>query len=400
MKVIFALAFFLAAAYAVAPLLHADAKMAVPNQYIVVLQPTVSILERDAHVSRLNGKIADSDAEVQFMYSIGEFIGYSAKLTPALLKELLEDPQVQYVEQDQVMSISSAVEPEPESAFATITQTGATWGLDRIDQRDLPLNQAFVYNAAAGEDVHAYIVDTGLLVTHQQFAGRASSSYNAITNEAATDLNGHGTHVGGTVGGSTYGVAKKVTLYAVKVLSGSGSGTTAGVIAGVDHVTKNKHATKRSVANMSLGGGASATLDAAVTQAVAAGVVFSVAAGNDNANACNTSPARVTTAITVGATANTDARSSFSNFGTCVNVFAPGTSITSAWIGSATATSTISGTSMASPHVCGVTALHASIDPALPPAQYQAYITATATQNKITSVGTGSPNLLLFAAVA
>jgi len=395
MKAIFALAFFLAAAYAVAPLLHADSKMAVPNQYIVVLDSATALVERDAHISQLKEKIGEStSAQVTGVFNIGDLIGYYAQLTPALLKELLEHPQVKYVEQDQVMSITSVIEPEEE--FATVTQTGATWGIDRIDQRDLPLNSEFRYNDLGGAGVDAYIVDTGILITHNQFSGRATAVFNAITNEANSDLNGHGTHVSGTVGGTTYGIAKKVNLYAVKVLSGSGSGTTAGVISGVNYVTNNKSGSKRSVANMSLGGGASATLDTAVTNAVAAGIVFAVAAGNDNGNACNSSPSRVTTAITVGASANTDARSTFSNWGTCVDVFAPGTSITSAWIGSTTATSTISGTSMASPHVCGVTALHASVDPTLLPSQYQAYIIATSTAGKITNPGTGSPNRLLY----
>jgi serine protease len=369
----------------------------VPNQYIVVLHETTSLEERDAHVSLLKAQIGDSPAaEVTGVFGILDLVGYFARLTPALLKEILEHPQVKYVEQDQVMSITSAVEAEDEAPLAVITQVGATWGLDRIDQRDLPLNQQFIYDSRAGTGVDVFIVDTGLLITHTQFGGRASAVFNAITNEANNDLNGHGTHVGGTVAGTTYGVAKGATLKAVKVLSGSGSGTTAGVISGVNYVTNNKVASRRSVANMSLGGGASATLDSAVANSVTAGVIFAVAAGNDNANACNSSPARVTSAITVGASASNDARSTFSNIGTCVDVFAPGTSITSAWIGSASATNTISGTSMASPHVAGVAALHASVDPALPPTSYQSYIIQTATANKITNVGTGSPNRLLY----
>jgi len=390
-------ALFLAAVSAVAPLLHADSKMAVPNQYIVVLHPTTSLVERDAHVSLLKAQIAESAAaEVTGVFGILDLVGYFARLTPELLKQILENPQVKYVEQDQVMSITAAVEAEDEAPLAVITQVGATWGLDRIDQRDLPLNQQFIYDTKAGTGVDAYIVDTGLLITHTQFGGRASAVFTAITTEANTDLNGHGTHVGGTVAGTTYGVAKGATLYAVKVLAGSGSGTTAGVISGVNYVTNNKSGSRRSVANMSLGGGASATLDSAVANSVTAGVIFAVAAGNDNANACNSSPARVTSAITVGASASNDARSTFSNIGTCVDVFAPGTSITSAWIGSASATNTISGTSMASPHVAGVAALHASVDPALPPASYQSYIIQTASANKLTNVGTGSPNRLLY----
>jgi len=398
MKVIALLALLVAAVSAIAPLLHADSDMAIAGSYIVVLKPELSIVQRDVHVNQVKD-IISLDAtigEVTGVFGILDLIGYFARLSPALLKELLEHPQVLYIEQDQVFSISSVIEPEPEAPLAILTQTGATWGLDRVDQRDLPLNGLFIYDDRAGSGVDSYIIDTGVLATHNEFSGRASGAFNAITNEANTDLNGHGTHVSGTIGGNTYGVAKKTTIYGVKVLAGNGSGTTAGVISGVDYVTRSRSTTRRSVANMSLGGGASTTLDTSVANSVTAGVIYAVAAGNDNANACNGSPARVTSAITVGASTNTDARSSFSNIGTCVNLFAPGSSITSSYIGSNSATSVLSGTSMASPHVAGVAALHASVDPSLAPAQYQNWFQSAATLNKITNPGTGSPNRLLY----
>jgi len=320
-------------------------------------------------------------------------------LTPDLLKAELAHPSVKYVEADQVMSINYEQEKGARSPLAVVTQAGATWGITRIAYTALPATGSpYLYNSLAGAGVDVYVIDTGILTTHVDFGGRASSVYNAITTEQPTDLNGHGTHCSGTIGGTTYGVAKLVNLYAVKVLSASGSGTTAGVVAGVGYVTNNKSAARKSVASMSLGGGASTALDEAVAASITAGVVYAVAAGNDNGNACNSSPARVATAITVGATSNTppDSRATYSNFGTCVNIFAPGTAITSDWIGSNTATNTISGTSMATPHVAGALAVHLSVDATLSPAASKAWLVATATPNLVTNPGTGSPNLLLF----
>jgi serine protease len=278
--------------------------------------------------------------------------------------------------------------------YASATQSPATWGLDRIDQRDLPLSNSYTYDTTAS-NVNAYIIDTGIRTTHSQFGGRAVHGRDTVDNDNnATDCNGHGTHVAGTVGGSTYGVAKAAHLIAVRVLNCQGSGTDAGVIAGIDWVTQNH--VKPAVANMSLGGGASTSLDNAVRNSIAAGVTYAIAAGNDNANACNSSPARVGEAITVGSTTSSDARSSFSNFGTCLDIFAPGSSITSAWSTSDTATNTISGTSMATPHVAGVAALYLAANPNATPAQVRNAIVAAATTGKVTSAGSGSPNVLLY----
>ncbi len=344
--------------------MRADKKIA--NQYIVVLKDDVADVDGEAH--RL---ARDFDGDRNGGHTYNRAIkGFSVRMNEQQALRLADDPRVAFVEEDGVISLDA-------------TQTNATWGLDRIDQRDLPLNQTYNFNAT-GSGVRAYIVDTGIRATHTDFGGRVVSGFTAINDGLGTnDGNGHGTHVAGTVGGSTWGVAKNVTLVAVRVLDSSGNGTNSGVIAGVDFVTSNHQAGQPAVANMSLGGGASSALDTAVTNAVNDGVTFAVAAGNENQNACNVSPARAASAITVGSTTTTDARSSFSNFGTCVDIFAPGSSITSAWRTSDTATNTISGTSMASPHVAGVAALFLETNPTASPATVTAAIINSSTPNKV-----------------
>jgi subtilisin family serine protease len=346
------------------------------NDYIVVLKDNVQDVDRDA-----DDVAGRSGGQVLGKYR-SALKGFSVRVKSAAdADRIARDPRVSFVEKEQIYTASA-------------TQTGATWGLDRVDQRALPLSGTFSYTGS-GNGVTAYIIDTGILTSHTQFGGRASSGFDAVTaGGSAIDCNGHGTHVAGTVGGSTYGVAKNVKLVAVRVLDCNGSGTTSGVIAGIDWVTAN--AKLPAVANMSLGGGASSALDAAVQRAITKGVTFAIAAGNSNLNACNYSPARVTAAITVGATTTTDSRASYSNYGSCVDLFAPGSGITSAWYTSTTATNTISGTSMATPHVAGVAALYLGANPAASPATVASAIRANATSGVVANRGTNSPNLLLF----
>jgi aqualysin 1 len=307
--------------------------------------------------------------------------GFAAEMTEDEALAMSEDERVRFIEEDQIYT-------------ADTTQTGATWGLDRIDQRNRPLSGTYTYNWT-GSGVRAYVIDTGIRTSHTQFGGRAAVSADFVGDgRNGQDCNGHGTHVAGTIGGSTYGVAKSVSLRAVRVLNCSGSGSTSGVISGVNWVASNR--VLPAVANMSLGGGASSALDTAVNNAINAGVTFAVAAGNSNANACSFSPSRVAAAITVGSTTSTDARSSFSNFGTCVDIFAPGSSITSAWSTSDTATNTISGTSMASPHVAGVAALYLQGHTTASNATVRNAIVNGSTANVVTNPGSGSPNRLLF----
>lgn len=308
--------------------------------------------------------------------------GYSATLSATEARRLAADPAVASVEQNQRVRL------------ADTTQTSAPWGLDRIDQAALPLSGTYTYPDSAGSGVTAYVIDTGVRITHQQISGRAAYGYDAVDGDTtASDGNGHGTHVATTIAGSTYGVAKKAKIVAVRVLDNSGSGTTAGVIAGIDWVTANHSGP--SVANMSLGGGASTTLDTAVRNSIASGVTYAVAAGNSSANASSYSPARVTEAITVGATTSSDARASYSNYGSVLDIFAPGSSITAGWYTSDTATNTISGTSMATPHVAGAAAVYLASHTSATPAAVASALTGGATANVVTSPGSGSPNRLL-----
>jgi subtilisin family serine protease len=351
----------------------------VPGQYIVVLRDQLAAPEGVAAfiATRPTGRVLHT-----YSWALR---GFAAQLTDAEVEALRNDPGVDYVEQDQVMRIVT-------------TQNNATWGLDRIDQRSLPLSGTFTYTNT-GSGVHAYIIDTGVDLGHSEFTGRIGNGFDAVTSGGnADDCNGHGTHVAGTVGGTTWGVAKSVTLHPVRVLSCSGSGTTSGVIAGVDWVTANH--VKPAVANMSLGGGASTSLDNAVKNSIAAGVSYAIAAGNGNRggrqdDACKYSPARVAEAMTISATNSSDAKPSWANYGDCVDWFAPGVSITSAWIGSgSTETNTISGTSMATPHTAGVAALYLQGNPGASPQTVRDALYNNTTKNIVTSSNTANNHLL------
>ena len=361
------------------------AKQPIEGQYIVVLKDDVTNFGSNdargitvASAAQSMARAHGAQLKASFSHVLPAFV---IRANPKSVARLLEDERVAYVEEDAIVSINA-------------TQNNATWGLDRIDQRDRPLNGSYTYNTTAS-NVHTYIIDTGVLGSHNEFSGRMGNGYTAINDGRGwTDCNGHGTHVAGTVAGSTYGVAKGATVHAVRVLGCNGSGSNSGVIAGMDWVAAN--AQSPAVANMSLGGGASTATDNAVANMRNSGVTVVVAAGNENQNACNVSPARSAAAITVGSTTSSDSRSSFSNYGSCVDIFAPGSSITSAWSTGSSATNTISGTSMASPHVAGVAALYLADNSGASPAQVENAIFSAGSTGKLSNIRSGSPNLLAY----
>jgi len=348
----------------------------IDNQYIIVFKTSASQDQISSHLSAVSRLFGENDRMIH-VYSIGEFQGYAAVLSASALARVLQSSDiVETVEQDAVIH----------AAQACSEQTNAVWGLDRIDEKEIFLNGDYTYTSVAGAGVDSYIVDTGIRITHQDFGGRAIWGANFVDSNNQ-DCNGHGTHVAGTVGGTVYGVAKKTTLIAVKVLNCAGSGSYAGVIGGVNWVLSSYNTRKNpSTANMSLGGPISTALDQAVAAAIKGGVTFVVAAGNSNADACTSSPADVATAITVGATGTdtdpsfnqVDNRAYFSNYGKCTSIFAPGLMIQAPWSTSDTATNIISGTSMASPHVCGVTALYLGNNNDASPTDVKNYILAQA----------------------
>lgn len=356
-----------------------EAKGIIKNQYIVILNKDIGPAKDFAQniAKQHGGRILQSyDSALKgFAIYLPDTAG------TAFIEAMKKNPQVLSVENDTVVNIDAT------------TQTNADWGLDRIDQKALPLNSTYSYSQT-GTGTTAYIVDTGILSTHQEFSGRVLNGYTAISDgNGTTDCNGHGTHVAGTVGGTTYGVAKNVKLVPVRILGCDGSGASSNVIAGLDWILKN--GSKPAVVNMSLGGAASSSLDSAVENLYNNGYVMVVAAGNSNTDACTSSPARTSNAITVAATDNTDTRASYSNYGSCVDIFAPGSQINSSWIGSNTATKVLNGTSMATPHVAGVVAELFQSTPTATPQTITSNLLNQATSDVVKNPS-GSPNRLLY----
>ncbi|KAG0208802.1 hypothetical protein BGX28_000345 [Mortierella sp. GBA30] len=372
-----------------APLVsHAINGKPIPDSYIVVLKDGQNASNFIPKFNSIGQRHNGLGAKPKIVREFQAIPGFHATFNQAALKEIQASPEVDYIEQDAIISINAQQAKPP------------SWGLTRVSEQDLDLSKPFVYNDAAGSGVTAYIVDTGIYAEHSEFKGRAKFGANFIQGSKDTDENGHGTHVAGTIGGTTYGVAKKVNLVGVKVLDAQGSGATSGVVAGMDWVVQNAAAGK-SVVNMSLGGGKSKAIDDAAGRLFAKNIPLIVAAGNDaNIDACNGSPSGAKNTFTVAASDKTDQTASFTSYGKCVEIFAPGVDITSSWIGGANAKNTISGTSMATPHVVGVAALYLSqggLDTA------QALfdkLTSTATADKIQGELKGSPNKLVFSGAA
>ncbi|KAH8154959.1 uncharacterized protein LAJ45_01492 [Morchella importuna] len=376
----------------------ARAGEAVSDNYIVVFKDDTADDVITAHIATTNHLhrnrlVRRDDASLvglKKQYAIGGFKAYSGAFDSSTIDQIKNSTEVDFVEEDQIMVAKSL-----------LTQTKVpSWGIARISQKsgkNASLTNYF-YDSSAGEGVTAYVIDTGINVDHVEFEGRATWGFNSADDKNEDGV-GHGTHVAGTIGSVTYGVAKGVSLVAVKVLGSDGSGTNAGVIEGVEWVTsdaKSKGKSDKSVANMSLGGTVSAALNKAVAAAVDSGVTFVVAAGNENVDASNSSPASEKSAITVGATQIGDARAEYSNFGSFVDVFAPGTDIVSTWIGSTTAVNTISGTSMASPHVAGLAAYAIAAKGLSGSTEVTDWIKKNAIKGVVTDAGANSPNTLIY----
>jgi len=401
MKQIIIALFVLVAASFAAEVTVSDPFNSIDNQYIIIFKTDSTAIQRNLHLEDSRRRMAQDTTfanEILFEYDIEDFHGFSAKLSPSMLEFQKASQFVDFIEQDAMMH----------TAQSCSSQNGATWGLDRIADEELNLDGLYTYPSNGGDGVQAFILDTGIQINHVDFGGRAVWGENFIDN-TDNDCNGHGTHVAGTVGGKTWGVAKLVTLIAVKVLDCGGSGSISGIVAGINWVvTQFKNSKLPSIGNMSLGGGKSTAFDNAVIAAINAGVTMVVAAGNDDNDACLGSPGNIASAIVVGATGTDsegnnqiDNRAYFSNFGTCVSLFAPGLMIQSAWIGTSnSATLVISGTSMASPHVCGIACLYLNANPAAKPPSVKSWLLGNTVNNIIamdcgsSTVCNNSPNRL------
>ncbi|KAF9382965.1 hypothetical protein BGX21_001678 [Mortierella sp. AD011] len=369
-----------------APLVNNNAGKPIPDSYIVVLKEGRNVSDFVPKFNDIARRQNGRGRKPTIGHQFHTFRSFSATVNAAALKEILASEDVDFVEQDQIVSINTLQQSNPPS-----------WGLRRVSQRQNNPSAPFYYQNQAGAGVTAYVIDTGINTAHVEFGGRAVMGANFVTGSANTDENGHGTHVSGTIGGTTYGVAKRVNLVGVKVLNAQGQGSFSAIIAGMDWVAQRARGTK-AVVNMSLGGGKSQALDQALTNLFYSGIPSIVAAGNDaNADACNGSPSGAQGSFTVAASDIDDQMAYFSSYGQCVDIFGPGVNILSSWIGSRTATNTISGTSMATPHVVGVAALLLSSDPSLtsPQAVYDK-LHQTATPNVIGGYLRGSPNKLVY----
>ncbi|MGD9563770.1 MAG: S8 family serine peptidase [Pyrinomonadaceae bacterium] len=359
------------------------AERPIPNRYIVALNPVAlraSLETSDKSAGRLVSRFGGSVDKV-FSHALQ---GFSAEMTPKAAEAMSNDPSVLFIEEDSYISVN------------TTTQPDAPWGLDRVDQRNIPLNTSYNYDKT-GNGVNVYVIDTGVRVSHSEFAGRATADYDSMYDgQNGNDCHGHGTHVAATIGGINYGIAKNVSIHGVRVLGCNGIGTVSTAVEGIDWVTANH--VSPAVANMSMGSNASPLLDFAVQGSIDSGVTYVAAAGNSSADACNTSPARLPAAITVGASDQTDQRASFSNYGSCVDLFAPGVSILSAWAWNDYASFSASGTSMAAPHVTGTVALYLEDHPNASPGEAASALVDDATGGAMSTTSDGSPNLMLFTA--
>ncbi len=354
----------------------------VANRYIVALDPVALRSENAASDETANRLSADFGGQVGKVFSHA-LQGFTVELTEKAAQAMSNDPRVLFVEQDSFVSIEA-------------TQNNAPWGLDRVDQRNVPLNSAYTY-VKTGAGVNVYVIDTGVRTSHVEFGGRATADYDSVYDgQNGQDCHGHGTHVAATIGGASYGVAKDVRIHGVRVLACNGIGTVASAVEGIDWVTANHQSP--AVANMSMGSNASPLMDFAVQGSIDSGVTYVVAAGNSNASACDVSPARLPSAITVGASDQSDVKAAFSNFGSCVDLFAPGVGILSAWAWSDYASFTANGTSMATPHVAGTVALFLQDNQNATPSETSSALLGEATSGQMNPMSDGSPNLMVFTA--